>query len=56
MIIGFDVCHDNQNKNNSYGAFVASLNDSHTSYFSCVMSHNKGEELSPYFCSSIVSK
>lgn len=56
MIIGFDVCHDSQNKNKSYGALVATLNDSHTSYFSCVEPHDSGEELSQHFAAGISSK
>jgi len=55
MIIGFDVCHDKQNKNKSYGALVATMNDSHTSYFSCVQPHESGQELSSYFAMSIAS-
>lgn len=56
MIVGFDVCHDICNKNISYGAFVATLNDTHTSYFSCVQPHRSGEELSMHFSISIASK
>lgn len=56
MIIGFDVCHDKQNKNRSYGALVATMNDSHTSYFSCVQPHESGQEISSYFATSIASK
>lgn len=53
MIVGFDVCHDKQNKNKSYGALVATMNDSHTAYFSCVQPHESGQELSSYFAMSI---
>ncbi|XP_050528664.1 piwi-like protein Siwi [Daktulosphaira vitifoliae] len=53
MIVGFDVCHDSQKKNISYGALVATMNDSHTSYFSCVEPHNSGEELSNHFAAGI---
>jgi len=56
MIVGFDVCHDNQRKNISYGALVATMNDSHTSYFSCVEPHESGEELSNHFAAGISSK
>lgn len=56
MIVGFDVCHDSQNKNKSYGALVATMNDSHTSYFSCVEPHESGEELSNHFATGISSK
>lgn len=55
MIVGFDVCHDKQ-KNNSYGALVASINDTHTSYFSCTQPHRSGEEISNYFVSSMSCK
>ncbi|CAI6362543.1 unnamed protein product [Macrosiphum euphorbiae] len=53
MIVGFDVCHDKQNKNKSYGALVATMNDSHTAYFSCVQPHESGQEISSYFAMSI---
>jgi len=56
MIMGFDVCHDSQNKSVSYGALVSSLNDTHTNYFSCVQPHRSGEELSTHFSISIASK
>lgn len=56
MIIGFDVCHDSQRKNISYGALVATLNDHHTNYFSCVEPHESGEELSNHFATGISSK
>lgn len=53
MIVGFDVCHDKQNKNRSYGALIASLNDHHTKFYSCVQPHPSGEELSNHFATSI---
>jgi len=56
MIVGFDVCHDSQRKNISFGALVATMNDSHTSYFSCVEPHESGEELSVHFATGITSK
>lgn len=56
MIVGFDVSHDIQRKNSSYGALVATMNDEHTSYFSCVEAHKSGEELSNYIRMSISSK
>lgn len=55
MIVGFDVCHDSQRKSISYGALVATLNDFHTSYFSCVEPHESGEELSNHFAAGISS-
>lgn len=56
MILGFDVCHDSQRKNVSYGALVATMNDTHTNYFSCVEPHENGEELSNHFATGVVSK
>ncbi|XP_029341152.1 piwi-like protein Siwi [Acyrthosiphon pisum] len=53
MIVGFDVCHDSQRKNISFGALVATMNDFHTSYFSCVEPHQSGEELSVNFATAI---
>ncbi|XP_060846985.1 piwi-like protein Siwi [Rhopalosiphum padi] len=53
MIVGFDVCHDSQRKNISFGALVSTMNDSHTSYFSCVEPHESGEELSVHFATGI---
>jgi aubergine-like protein len=55
MIIGFDVCHDSQRKNTSFGALVATIDDAHTSYYSCVEPHESGEELSVYFATGIIS-
>ncbi|XP_070067653.1 protein aubergine isoform X2 [Drosophila takahashii] len=47
MTVGFDVCHSSKNKNKSYGALVATM-DQKTScrYFSSVTEHMKGQELS----------
>jgi len=56
MIVGFDVYHDTQRKNKSFGALVSTLNDSHTCYFSCVDCHEDGEELSVHFATGIISK
>ncbi|VVC33819.1 Hypothetical protein CINCED_3A001948 [Cinara cedri] len=53
MILGFDVCHDKQKKNISYGALVATMNDSQTSFYSCVERHESGQELSAFFGATI---
>ncbi|CAI6359066.1 unnamed protein product [Macrosiphum euphorbiae] len=53
MIVGFDVCHDSQRKNISFGALVATMSDHHTTYFSCVEPHESGEELSVHFATGI---
>lgn len=54
MIIGFDVCHDTNDKSKSYGALVATLCPPTASgrthkYFSCVSPHSNGTELSDSF-------
>lgn len=56
MVIGFDVCHDTANKSKSFGAMVASLNDTYSRYFSCVTPHTDGQELSSNFALNIISK
>ncbi|XP_025413439.1 piwi-like protein Siwi isoform X2 [Sipha flava] len=53
LIIGFDVCHDKQNKNKSFGALVASINDEQTVYYSCVTEHVSGQELSDFFTANM---
>lgn len=49
MIVGFDVCHDPQDRSRDYGALIATLNRSLTRYFSAVAHHSNGEELSNQF-------
>lgn len=56
MVVGFDVCADIYNKRISYGALVASLNDTHTSYFNRVEQHRSDIELSTNFSISMASK
>lgn len=47
MTVGFDVCHSSKNKNQSYGALVATMDmKSSTRYYSSVTEHMKGQELS----------
>lgn len=46
MIIGIDVYHDTVTRGASVLAFIASLNDSCTRYFSDVVFHRSGEEIS----------
>ncbi|XP_078036019.1 aubergine [Augochlora pura] len=45
MVVGFDVCHDPNNKSRDFGAMVATLDRSLTRYFSAVSAHTSGEEL-----------
>lgn len=49
MVVGFDVCHDPNDKGRDFGALVASLDKGLTRYFSAVSSHSTGEELSNEF-------
>lgn len=58
MIIGFDVCHDTNDKSKSYGAMVATLCPTIQSgktikYYSCVTPHTNGTELSDSFALDI---
>lgn len=60
MIVGFDVSHDTNDRRQSYGAMVASLNPtSHTNpgghYFSAINNHANGEQLSQHFGNNIIS-
>lgn len=51
LIIGFDVCHDTNDKSKSYGAMVAMMehdNKSTPKFFSAVSQHGHGEEISNY--------
>ncbi|GJQ76571.1 aub [Trypoxylus dichotomus] len=54
MIVGFDVCHDPQDKSKSYGALVASLDKQVTRYYSTTTAHCGGEEISNYFAVNMV--
>lgn len=49
MVVGFDVCHDPNDRSRDFGAMVASLDKSLTRYFSAVSPHKSGEELSNEF-------
>ena len=47
MTIGFDVCHDSNDKSKSFGALVATMDlKKSAKYFSAVSAHKNGEELS----------
>ncbi len=46
MVIGFDTYHDTINKGKSWGAFVASLNNVQSRYFSDVSRHETATEMS----------
>lgn len=56
MVVGFDVCHDTKQKDKSFGAMVASLDNAFSRYYSCVSAHTSGEELSNDLALNIVSK
>lgn len=47
MTIGYDVCHDAQDKRKSYGALVATMDlKKRVQFFSVASAHTNGEELS----------
>lgn len=52
MIVGLYVNHDNKNQNKSYGALIASINDSHTKFYSNVQSYHAEKD---YFAVSMTS-
>ncbi|KAF2879557.1 hypothetical protein ILUMI_26606 [Ignelater luminosus] len=54
MVIGYDVCHDTNHKERSYGALVATLNSECGRYFSTVTAHTSGEELSNDFSLNVI--
>ncbi|CRK90587.1 CLUMA_CG004289, isoform A [Clunio marinus] len=56
MTVGFDVTHDTNNRNMSYGAFVASMDlNKSVKFFSTVNSHATGAEISPIIGSNMIS-
>ncbi|CAG9785688.1 unnamed protein product [Diatraea saccharalis] len=55
MVIGYDVCHDTRSKEKSFGAFVATLNQPMSQYYSTVNAHTSGEELSAHMGFNIAS-
>jgi aubergine-like protein len=46
MVVGIDASQDYMNRNNIYGALVASLNKTMSRFFSLVSVHNSGEDIS----------
>lgn len=48
MVIGYDTYHDARQRK-AVGAFVASLNQHFTKYYSSVKIHENNEEISPSF-------
>lgn len=56
MIVGIDVYYDDKHAGILYGALVASINKTHTRYFSCSDQCANNEELSEYFKKNIISE
>ncbi|XP_044590639.1 piwi-like protein Siwi isoform X1 [Cotesia glomerata] len=54
MVVGFDVCHDPNQRGTDYGAMVATLDRGMTRYFSAVTAHRSNEELSNEFSLNMV--
>uniref|UniRef100_A0A182WDE0 Uncharacterized protein n=1 Tax=Anopheles minimus TaxID=112268 RepID=A0A182WDE0_9DIPT len=56
MVVGFDVCHDTQDKSKSFGAIVATMyspKQPEPKYFSSIEAHTRGEELSNFVAAGI---
>lgn len=53
LTIGYDVSHDTSNKQNSFGALVATLNFEQTKFFSAVTKHDNGVDLSNSFALNV---
>lgn len=56
MIIGFDVCHDTNMRDRSFGAIVCSLDYYFTKFYSAVSQHSFGEELSNDIATHVLRK
>ncbi|CAG5096449.1 Similar to Siwi: Piwi-like protein Siwi (Bombyx mori) [Cotesia congregata] len=54
MVVGFDVCHDPNQRGTDFGAMVASLDRGMTRYFSAVSAHKSNEELTNEFSINMV--
>lgn len=46
MVVGFDVSHNTKDRRITYGALVASMNKTFSSWYSAVSTHASPEELS----------
>ncbi|XP_059490462.1 piwi-like protein Siwi [Neocloeon triangulifer] len=53
MVCGFDATHDSMNKRCSVGAFVSTLNNSFSRYFSKTFTHDKGMDISKYMAQAM---
>ncbi|CAG2180514.1 unnamed protein product, partial [Oppiella nova] len=53
MIVGYDTYHDSSQKGRSVGAFVCSMNEHMSSWFSRVAYHDTSEEMSANFAINI---
>ncbi|XP_014300280.1 piwi-like protein Siwi [Microplitis demolitor] len=54
MVVGFDVCHDPNQRGTDFGAMVASLDRGMTRYFSAVSAHRSNEELTNEFSVNMI--
>lgn len=55
MICGYDTYHDTSNRGRSFGAIVASTNDSYSRWWSNINSHERLEELSSNLSRDLVA-
>lgn len=56
MIVGLQVYSNSPSERESYGAFVASMNDNHSRFFSRVEQYKTHEDLSDIFANNLLSK
>ena len=56
MVVGYDVYHDSNSRDTSFGAVVSSINDRCTRYYGQVNAHKNQEELSDNFSVNITSE
>ena len=45
MVVGIDVFHEKSRKSGSVAGVVASLNDTHSRFYSCVATQKEGQEM-----------
>lgn len=53
MICGYDTYHDTSNRGRSFGAFVASMNETYTRWWSKADTHDKVDELSSHLSENV---
>jgi len=54
MVVGYDTYHDSSDRNRSVGGFVASMNQTLTSWYSRASYHTNNEEMSSNFAANFL--